>query len=633
MNFLFRIILNSVIFTTTMSIESRLQALESDKVDSKSPEQLPIKNIPETSDFYLIHNIYTGNVERSPFLTNQAKSLKNIYELRELSLVVTEINVLGYYTVNDGGGGRFYWDANSTETDNGGTIIKLDNINVGRYKRVIDKNYVKVAWFGAIPDGVTDNTTALKAVYKFVQDKRSSPFQFDGWGHTTIVWDKGEYVVTNTLTNKLASFLGCRNIGVGEYGTQITYNSDSGVLFDFGAHISNTFEHMSIVHKPVNADNSTWTCSAFKFIGNGGGRRFTLNNVAVRNFNIHIEHDTSFNANNDTNFFEGCTFQDFNHFVYSQNTQAVVNEFNQCTWTGDGHIFTIAGFQHLNINGGNIVTSGRWFNFLDIAGKYGGSSIYNLNNVKGEYSQDANGDYTTSLIHADGINIQASITMNNCGISNASIVPHVDSRQFLLGATGLKININGGAFTNARIETISRTTNLIGKASHMTFNDCRSVPNPVNITRLAGGFQGRGNISITYLNCAEYPNITFTDATSFVKDAEHSNVITRNNVADSRLTNGTAFTGDTELLFYGQKTIIKEMGVYIENNGTTTAQVYSDEAKTVLEEEISFPSSTSGTYFPFSTIIGDVFTDGLYFSVKNTVGTSKGKVIIKTINV
>ncbi len=33
-------------------------------------------------------------------------------------------NVLGYHTPDDGGGGAFYWDAASTEPQNGGTVFK-----------------------------------------------------------------------------------------------------------------------------------------------------------------------------------------------------------------------------------------------------------------------------------------------------------------------------------------------------------------------------------------------------------------------------------------------------------------------------------------------------------------------------
>lgn len=70
------------------------------------------------------------------------------------------IEVLGYYKKGDGGGGLFYWDATSVETDNGGTIIQATGITTGRWKRVFD-GAVNVKWFGAKGDGITDDRQAF----------------------------------------------------------------------------------------------------------------------------------------------------------------------------------------------------------------------------------------------------------------------------------------------------------------------------------------------------------------------------------------------------------------------------------------------------------------------------------------
>ena len=69
----------------------------------------------------------------------------------------TIMRVAGYYEPNDGGGGDFWWDATSTETDNKATIVKATDIVTGRWKRLLPGGYVSLRWFGAKGDGITDD--------------------------------------------------------------------------------------------------------------------------------------------------------------------------------------------------------------------------------------------------------------------------------------------------------------------------------------------------------------------------------------------------------------------------------------------------------------------------------------------
>jgi len=94
------------------------------------------------------------------------KSLNLVFisftELRAVAAGMGTVLVSGYAASGDGGGGEFYWDSASTETDNDGTIIKATSITTGRWKRLVTGE-VNVKWFGAVGDGATDDSTAIQA--------------------------------------------------------------------------------------------------------------------------------------------------------------------------------------------------------------------------------------------------------------------------------------------------------------------------------------------------------------------------------------------------------------------------------------------------------------------------------------
>lgn len=72
---------------------------------------------------------------------------------------------LGYYTANDGGGAVYIVRSKTdSDTDNGGSIIILDNGNVAE---LLFDDSVNVKWFGAKGDGTTDDTTSINNALAF----------------------------------------------------------------------------------------------------------------------------------------------------------------------------------------------------------------------------------------------------------------------------------------------------------------------------------------------------------------------------------------------------------------------------------------------------------------------------------
>mgnify|MGYP003634406169 CR=1 FL=1 len=93
-------------------------------------------------------------------LTVEDIVLNNVIELRSQS-PTEKVYVLGGVVKNDGAAADWFWDENSTEADNTGTIIKVSNVDTGRWKRKYDGAVID-NWFGLVDDsGLTTDQTSI----------------------------------------------------------------------------------------------------------------------------------------------------------------------------------------------------------------------------------------------------------------------------------------------------------------------------------------------------------------------------------------------------------------------------------------------------------------------------------------
>src|ERR1051325_8201395 len=124
----------------------------------------------------------------------QIPSVKNIADLRQFSPIGKDslVNLRGYYSPNDGGGGAFYWSDKSVMSDNGGSVIKVGTITTGRWKRIITGD-VDFRMFGARGDSVNDDSEPVqRAIDAFQQ-----PGVTNSGAHFT--FSKGHYLLANVI--------------------------------------------------------------------------------------------------------------------------------------------------------------------------------------------------------------------------------------------------------------------------------------------------------------------------------------------------------------------------------------------------------------------------------------------------
>lgn len=96
-------------------------------------------------------------------VTVKLENISALYEGKEGETIQT----LGYFENGDGGGGIFYWDATSEEVADGGIILDVEGVNVGRWKRIITNNSISYAMFGVPQDPAIDAAPKIKKAHEF----------------------------------------------------------------------------------------------------------------------------------------------------------------------------------------------------------------------------------------------------------------------------------------------------------------------------------------------------------------------------------------------------------------------------------------------------------------------------------
>ena len=231
------------------------------------------------AEFSVTHEDNTGALAVTSLELSKVKTIDTIADLRAMEVTPDTVWVSGYYDKGDGafGSNIFEWDATSTETDNGGTIIKLDGVATGRYLLRYSGS-VNVKWFGAVGDGVADtlsiNHTAFSTCFSTIDEPIFIP--------------EGNYRINGFLYSGIGKIS-----GAGTQKTKLYYDGDmavSGTFFKYGSGtILEDFRILGGFSDTQDVNNNLIGFSDSDGVGiDGRANRAFLKNVRAESFGINF---------------------------------------------------------------------------------------------------------------------------------------------------------------------------------------------------------------------------------------------------------------------------------------------------------------------------------------------------------
>lgn len=235
------------------------------------------------------------------------KTFNTVSELKAFSAlsVGQYVKTIGYNNIFDGGGNDYYIVAAGTGIDDGGTFIDLPASGF-QARGLFTNNIADVKKFGAVGDGVADDTGAIQAA---INSGYRSVYFPDGIYLTTapiVISNKkiGLKLYGASKSNNTSCILTNNNIEM--FQDHSAYSLYEGLSFqcNYGAHSKfhiqfYSAEHPSIVNCIFNgADNTAATGSGVGFgdgAGGGGGTMgiidrciFNHCSIDVKTWDVHI---------------------------------------------------------------------------------------------------------------------------------------------------------------------------------------------------------------------------------------------------------------------------------------------------------------------------------------------------------
>jgi hypothetical protein len=478
-------------------------------------------------------------------------------------------------------------------------------------------------WLDAFGADMTGATFSDAAWAKFWSYLRANPTAAiaAGWGMKSARIGKGIIKLQNTLTP--GSLNGTTVQGAGPLSTVIEWHSDSGTPLNLGVNIVPIFRYMCFRHVPQNADPTTWTCAVMVREGTGGGIMPLWEDVWVFRF-AYADKNTG-TVNNDRTHLTRCHFQDTRFVTYGQSSQALMYDFDRCSFLGKiERLLDIAGHGHLAIRNSSIIIDGTWMYLRNASLLWGNTASIKVDNVKGEflnYAGNAGGAATRIVdFEGGGGNIFADIELDQVTlVSGPAADPSV--KQLRIPA-GVKLKARRGYLGGLKMEVVATAvaSSRVSNRREISFESMFGCPAPTDITFTTGA-AGSYFPPVRISNVEGRPNLTIVQRAATSTGLPYllePHVQWNNALGDNTGNIATNATGS--LLFYGFPQRIHAIYLSLLNNvaNNFTLNVYSDAGLTVLVGSLALDATQafSGVKtWDISGIVGKVFTDGLYFQV------------------
>ncbi len=261
--------------------------------------------------------------------STQVQSFNSIAALR-LRIGTTIANAaktLGYYAAGDGGGNSFYWDSTSTATDNAGTVIKPTSVSgAGRWLAVDTTSYINVKQFGAVGDGVADDTAAFMSTFAKIKTSGGA-----------IYVPAGVYKVSSTLDFFVTSPRGGRIFGDGHGATWIHWTGGADALFSNEQGTANQFQYGFMFEDMTLATIAPGASIATPLAGSTGvhaemlQKLWGMKNVSIVGFETNLD----IGVHAEAGMFSKCQFGYGDTGVNAYGDQADCLVFHACWFTGN----------------------------------------------------------------------------------------------------------------------------------------------------------------------------------------------------------------------------------------------------------------------------------------------------------